>query len=281
MAHTRLVRSKNPEPWATVNAAAEVVAKAEAQPREASAISQHAASTATAVRFVALYPVVDVTTVDGKPTTQWRVRAQPDGQLTCLGNDLGDGMALELKVPYLFWEADFASQGLVSSTLERISNVFKSRQAGPDDEVFDTFAVHRLDPGRENVMILPAGEVAHYLEPVLASLGLDWHARADFITYWLPGFLGHRHIALTFLDQTAYGKTAPLDIEPKPDVVTRIFMLWRGVADVHDQGWDAHIVEQGQRVPIDWRKVVGVDSVDAQTDKSFFRVVEWGGMEMY
>ena len=67
---------------------------------------------------------------------------------------------------------------------------------------------------------------------------------------------------------------------PAPDVVTRVFMLFRGVA-VDDLGlWEQAAIrattEDGATF---WARVVGVDMARA-SDRGLFRVLEWGGMEV-
>ena len=82
----------------------------------------------------------------------------------------------------------------------------------------------------------------------------------------------HQHVALRFLPQAAYERAAPMRVAPAPDVVTRVFMLFRGVSADELEGWQ-------RRAPEDWRDVVGVD-VERALDTTLFRALEWGGMEV-
>ncbi|BGP04043.1 hypothetical protein RTBOTA2_006864 [Rhodotorula toruloides] len=110
----------------------------------------------------------------------------------------------------------------------------------------------------------------------LAALSLHTTARNNFITYWLSHFTRIRdagqHIGFRFLAQADYERAARLDFDPKPDVVTRVFLLFKGVDAVEASEW---------RKPdkVDWLKEVGVE-VDKVKDESLFRVLEWGGMEV-
>ena len=69
-------------------------------------------------------------------------------------------------------------------------------------------------------------------------------------------------------------------VSPAPDVVTRVFMLFRGVA-AEDLGlWE----QAAARATADngatfWAQVVGVD-LERASDRGLFRVLEWGGMEV-
>jgi len=121
-------------------------------------------------------------------------------------------------------------------------------------------------------------------------MGLHTEARTSFITYvldplillgdaynlcryWLPAFLKHQYVALRFVNQAAYERCAPLDITPTPDVVTRVYMVFKGVPE---EDWMGH--EEDLDVGR-WSSIVGVD-VERGRDTSLFRVLEWGGMEV-
>ncbi len=103
-------------------------------------------------------------------------------------------------------------------------------------------------------MVIPIAEVPVYLDAALKALTLHTEARTSFITfvhtfcfveyalthiihsYWLPFLLRHAHVALRFLPQEAYEESAPMSIEPKPDVVTRVFMIFHGISE-SDEKW--------------------------------------------
>ena len=69
-------------------------------------------------------------------------------------------------------------------------------------------------------------------------------------------------------------------VSPAPDVVTRVFMLFRGVAaddlELWEQAAARASAEDGATF---WTRVVGVDMARA-SDRGLFRVLEWGGMEV-
>lgn len=100
--------------------------------------------------------------------------------------------------------------------------------------------------------------------------------------YWLPSFLKHTHVALRFLPQSAYEHAAPLDIVPAPAVVTRVFMLFKGVPEDSLADWPhaRSLFASGERGSFErWADVVGVD-LGRALDERLFRVLEWGGMEV-
>ncbi|KAI0694200.1 hypothetical protein BC835DRAFT_1406495 [Cytidiella melzeri] len=101
----------------------------------------------------------------------------------------------DLRVSYLFWEADPASS--------RSSSPFQHKELIPYV--------------RLNIDIVPA-----YLDHALKDLTLHTEARNSFITFWLPSLLKHQHVALRFLPQKAYEAAASMDVSPAPDVVIRV-----------------------------------------------------------
>ncbi|KAH6906336.1 hypothetical protein BKA70DRAFT_1563678 [Coprinopsis sp. MPI-PUGE-AT-0042] len=118
-----------------------------------------------------------------------------------------------------------------------------------------------------------------YLDKALLALGLHTEARTSVITYWLPSFNKHKNIALRFLPQEAYERAAPLNVQPKPDVVARIFMLFQGIQDADLEDWHESSQRAGEPVEA-WADVVGIDKTRV-LDPSSFRVIEWGGMEIH
>jgi hypothetical protein len=69
-------------------------------------------------------------------------------------------------------------------------------------------------------------------------------------------------------------------VSPTPDVVTRVFMLFRGVASADVQLWkSASALTSVVDDAASWTQVVGVDAARAH-DVRLFRVLEWGGMEI-
>jgi len=107
-------------------------------------------------------------------------------------------------------------------------------------------------------------------------LGTDGRTRR----YWLPNLLKYEYIALRFISQSSYEKAARMRVSPTPDVVTRIFMLFRGVRPDYVALWEPAAAraaaEDGATF---WSDVVGVDGVRA-SDLTLFRILEWGGMEV-
>ncbi|KAI9442808.1 hypothetical protein F5148DRAFT_1256737 [Russula earlei] len=213
-------------------------------------------------RFSAVYPSPQFDENQIAQHLTWTIAAEPDGTLV----DKTTGT----EVSYLYWEAD-AKLGLVTPD--------GSRATTPVEDI-ETF-----DPSRPSVkpgesILLPIDKVPGYLDMVLKALALHTEARTSFVTYWLPDLLKHKYIALRFLRQESYEKSARMRISPTPDVVTRVFMLFRGVASGDLGHWE----EAAARATVEdgatfWARIVGVNAVQA-SDRGLFRVLEWGGMEV-
>ncbi|PIL28585.1 hypothetical protein GSI_08626 [Ganoderma sinense ZZ0214-1] len=215
--------------------------------------------------FSHVYPLAEVKRLgdgvgDGGERVEWGVAARPDGTL------VEEGSGRELA--YLFWEADANTNSLSLPPSPPLDSV--------DAEHFDP-AYPVLDCDTPTAVLLPFTELLPYLDATLKKLSLHTAARNDFITYWLPDLSKEAFVALRFLPQAAYDRAARLEVQPAPDVVTRVFMLFRGVSAEEAEGpaWSAARARVGE---VDWVKVVGVQA--GAWDASRFRVLEWGAMEV-
>ncbi len=72
-------------------------------------------------------------------------------------------------------------------------------------------------------------ETVSFLEEKLEILGLNEKERADFITYWAPQLIKNNFNIIKF-DTKEYASKVSLNIEPQPDSVIRVFMVYK-VAD--------------------------------------------------
>jgi hypothetical protein len=89
------------------------------------------------------------------------------------------------------------------------------------------------------------------------------------------------HVALRFVTQESYEKVAAIHITPAPDIVTRVFMVFSGVATGDLNRWEpARARAADEDGATFWADMVGVDAARA-ADRRLFRVLEWGGMEVY
>ncbi|KAF9061949.1 hypothetical protein BDP27DRAFT_1428424 [Rhodocollybia butyracea] len=165
----------------------------------------------------------------------WNVRTHRDRTMT--------EKSTGLTVSYLYWEA--VTEGLPPSP-----------PYSPRSEPIFSY----LSDNDNISVVLPLSRVTPYLDAALKELGLHTEARTSFITYWLPSFNKHTHVALHFVSQHMYERAAPLHVVPKPDAVTRVFMLFNGVpeSDFEMGLWDNATARVVDGVG-GWRDVVGLD----------------------
>ncbi|KAG8952355.1 hypothetical protein FRC04_004783 [Tulasnella sp. 424] len=225
-------------------------------------------------KFSAVYPLpVKGSFKEGKcsQTAEWDVIAHPCGMMTMEGSST--------EVAYIFWEAETESAtGLPESppASRSPSPLPFARPEAPRTRAGFIPGATRCSP--QDSVVMSAQEVPPYLEKTLLALGFHTEARTSFITYWLPSFLKHEHLALRFLPQVDFEASAPLNISPKPDVVTRLFMLFEGIQTDQLADWEEARERSLEDVNL-WKAIVGVED-SRQRDESLFRVLEWGGMEV-
>ena len=101
-------------------------------------------------------------------------------------------------------------------------------------------------------------DTAAFLEKKLAILGLTAREAEEFIVYWLPRLEENEWNYIRFADPEEIAAEMPLTIEPHPDSMIRVLMLWRPL--------DApiEVAEQELKTP----------------QRTGFTAVEWGGAEI-
>ncbi len=96
-----------------------------------------------------------------------------------------------------------------------------------------------------------------FFEEKLAQMGLNSQEIEDYITYWCPRMSANEKNYIHFIFNEEYNKYANITIDPKPDHLFRVCMLWSKTTDCN---------------------------VKEQKIESFkrdgFIVVEWGGTEI-
>ncbi len=129
--------------------------------------------------------------------------------------------------PYLFWEAE------MELSEEMVTN--------------------------ETGFLIPGSEVVAFLEEQLTYIGLNDRERADLITYWGPRMVAHEQVAIQFAWDDACDHFATLKIDPQPDQLHRLYLLWAPCADCYSS-------LTPQALPV--------------FDRTGFNVLEWGGIEV-
>lgn len=98
------------------------------------------------------------------------------------------------------------------------------------------------------------------LEKHLSDLGFNDREKTDFITFWGPQLQKHERIYIQFILNEECDAFARLDIEPKPQQLNRVYMIWKPV--------DNHL-----KVFIKQQKLEKIN-------RDGFDVLEWGGIEL-
>lgn len=104
--------------------------------------------------------------------------------------------------------------------------------------------------------VVPSDETAAFLEESLAILGLNRREANEFIVFWLP-VLERNPYNLIHFASDQYEEMAELTIEPKPETVIRVMMVYRPLSEPID-------------IPLQ-------DLNKLRKDRKGFTVVEWGG----
>lgn len=112
----------------------------------------------------------------------------------------------------------------------------------------------------EEGFVIEGNKCYEFFEEKLQYLGLKENEANDFITYWCPKMEKSNFVLINFQDED-YDKRAPLNIEPKPDSMKRIFMTFK-------------LLEEKISVPAQ-----NLEKFRINERKGFF-VLEWGGSEV-
>jgi hypothetical protein len=140
--------------------------------------------------------------------------------------------------------------------------------ASPDGKLIDTKDGHEysylfwdgfweVDWKIEEGFVVKGADTKAFLQKTLADMGMQPKEYNEFIVFWLP-LLQNNAYNLIHFSQAQYEALAKLKVQPEPESVLRVFMVWKGLEK-----------------PIE---------IPKQTFKTFerkgFTLVEWGGTEI-
>ncbi|KAH8102994.1 hypothetical protein BXZ70DRAFT_889929 [Cristinia sonorae] len=207
----------------------------------------------------ALFPISPINTIASDQgvcqNMAWKVFARASGLM--LDEETG------LQLSSLSWETRVRAAP-VTSDLVPIANEFNPSNATLRDS---------------DSVLLRVTDIISYLNSCLRALGLQAEARTLFIQYFLPAFVRNEYVALRFIPQEEYGRAAKLQINPAPDIIVRMFMIFRGVSSDELDTWKMARAQAEEPVSR-WREVIGLPKDDQLKQTDRFRVLEWGGMEV-
>ncbi len=142
------------------------------------------------------------------------------------------------------WDVTAYPDGRIVSQGEEYSYLFWD---GYDDIEYD------LSEG----FVVKGEDTVSFLKDKLEFLGLLPHEYNEFITYWAPRMIENEYNLITF-QQEAYTENAVLTVEPTPDSIQRVFMVFKSLDEY-----------------------IEIDEQQLETfERSGFTVIEWGGSEV-
>ncbi len=100
-------------------------------------------------------------------------------------------------------------------------------------------------------------DTEEFLREKLEFLGLLPHEYNEFIVYWVPRMIVNEYNLITF-QQEGYTDNAVLTIEPTPDSIQRVFMVFKALDD---------------KIEIEEQQLQSFE-------REGFTVIEWGGSEV-
>ncbi|MBK6832936.1 MAG: hypothetical protein IPG89_01160 [Bacteroidetes bacterium] len=189
------------------------------------------------LRVTAEKPVIYVYSKDTADVT---LKLKTDGELTFTypaykdawkvkSTPSGDLLVGKNTYPYLFWEGNIhLSQNIINPS--------------------EGFIV-----AKENLI--------SFFEDKLNAMGLNAKEQTDFITYWCPRMSNNESSYVRFLFNKEVDKYATLNVNPKPDNLFRVFMIW---TDAKKLDFSCDFVEQ----------------TILSTRRTGLTVIEWGGSEL-
>lgn len=105
--------------------------------------------------------------------------------------------------------------------------------------------------------VVKRDSLSSFFETQLTAMGLNAREREDFITYWAPQMQNTETCFVHFMLTEDYDQVATININPKPDHLFRVFMLWDDASEP-----DCSRVHAQHFTPF---------------SRDGFTVVEWGG----
>ena len=116
---------------------------------------------------------------------------------------------------------------------------------------------YKQDWDMKEGFIVRADGSRQFLECQLRQMGLVAREYNEFVEYWLPVLQQNEYNLIHFAGRE-YEDIAALTIEPKPDAILRVFMVFKSVSK------DAHVLPQHFKPFV----------------RKGFTVVEWGGLQL-
>jgi hypothetical protein len=172
----------------------------------------------------------------------WYVEANPDGNITDLQPQFTDCSML----PITHQGAEYAKQACETNSYPYIYWTGNSLQ--------------QKYPDSTRGWIVSSYDVERFLNQKLDEVGLLPNEKSEMLAYWLPRILGSHapHYRIAFLQTEEMNRLAPMQINPTPNRLYRIFIDWFPLATRPTAVLEPQVLQKIQR--------------------QGFTVVEWGGL---
>jgi hypothetical protein len=119
---------------------------------------------------------------------------------------------------------------------------------------------NKLNYNQAKGSVVQKSKLVDFLSTALNKLGFTSSEEQDFLTYWVPKMMENEFNYVHFLINDDYEQIAGVNVNPKPDNMLRVYMIWHGTKD---------------------EKSVNCTSQEFKSIKrDGFTYVEWGGSEM-
>lgn len=118
--------------------------------------------------------------------------------------------------------------------------------------------ISNIETNTKEGFVVKGEDSAKFLEEKLAVLGLNEREAEEFIVYWLPRLEEKKYNFIRFETIDKINEDMPLEINPKPDTLIRVWMKFKG---------------------LDKYEKVKEQQLEKQERKGFV-AVEWGGVEL-
>lgn len=103
--------------------------------------------------------------------------------------------------------------------------------------------------------VVEGKDTISFLEKKLNKLGLNEREANEFIIYWLPILENNKYNYIRFATTEEVNKIMPLDVNPNPDTVIRILMIYKPL---------------NKKINVKEQKII-------TPERKGFTLVEWGG----
>jgi hypothetical protein len=180
---------------------------------------------------------VDIPKYDGG----WKVSANPDGTLIDLQPEKTNCEELNTKLP----GSEYAKEACIKNTYPYIY------WAGYTTNLY---------PHTDEGWIVKKDEVESFLSKTLSEMGLNDREKNDFLEYWIPKLKAKNspYFKISFFQTKDMEKFVPMEVNPKPDTVFRVFLDWEPIDQIPQVAPSPQLLEK--------------------LNRKGFTLVEWGGV---